>query len=66
VLYAGTAPAALWRSENDGEAWELNRALWNVPTRPSGSRAGRALSALDLPVAGDRPARSGVSPRASG
>jgi hypothetical protein len=34
VLYAGAAPAALWRSENDGEAWELNRALWNVPTRP--------------------------------
>ena len=34
VLYAGTAPAALWRSEDGGETWALNRALWNVPTRP--------------------------------
>ena len=34
VLYAGTAPAALWRSEDGGETWELNRALWDVPTRP--------------------------------
>jgi photosystem II stability/assembly factor-like uncharacterized protein len=34
VLYAGSAPAALWRSDDRGETWELNRALWNVPTRP--------------------------------
>ncbi len=34
VLYAGTDPAALWRSEDDGETWELNRPLWNAPTRP--------------------------------
>ena len=34
VLWAGTAPAALWRSEDDGESWQLNRALWDVPTRP--------------------------------
>ena len=30
----GTAPASLWRSEDDGESWTLNRPLWNVPTRP--------------------------------
>jgi hypothetical protein len=34
VLYAGVDPASLWRSEDDGQTWELNRALWNVPTRP--------------------------------
>lgn len=34
VLWAGTAPAALWRSEDDGASWELNRALWDAPTRP--------------------------------
>ena len=34
VLYAGTDPAALWRSDDDGETWELNRGLWNAPTRP--------------------------------
>ena len=34
VLWAGAAPASLWRSEDDGESWALNRPLWNVPTRP--------------------------------
>src|SRR5262245_33102513 len=34
VLWAGAAPASLWRSEDDGETWTLNRPLWNVPTRP--------------------------------
>ena len=34
VLWAGAAPASLWRSEDDGESWTLNRPLWNVPTRP--------------------------------
>jgi len=34
ALYAGAAPATLWRSEDDGETWELNRALWAAPTRP--------------------------------
>jgi photosystem II stability/assembly factor-like uncharacterized protein/molybdopterin converting factor small subunit len=34
VLYAGIAPAALFMSTDSGETWELNRALWNVPTRP--------------------------------
>jgi hypothetical protein len=34
VLWAGAAPASLWRSEDDGETWTLNRPLWDVPTRP--------------------------------
>lgn len=34
VLWAGTAPAALWRSEDGSTSWELNRGLWNAPTRP--------------------------------
>ena len=34
VLYAGVAPAALFTSTDSGETWELNRSLWNVPTRP--------------------------------
>lgn len=34
VLWAGTAPAALWRSEDGGSSWQLNRPLWDVPTRP--------------------------------
>jgi photosystem II stability/assembly factor-like uncharacterized protein len=34
VVYAGVAPAALFTSTDNGETWELNRGLWNVPTRP--------------------------------
>lgn len=34
VLWAGVAPAALFKSTDGGRTWELNRALWNDPTRP--------------------------------
>lgn len=33
VLWAGVAPAALFRSEDGGRSWSLNRGLWNDPTR---------------------------------
>jgi molybdopterin converting factor small subunit len=32
-LWAGVAPAALFRSTDGGESWSLNRGLWNVPGR---------------------------------
>ncbi len=32
-LWAGVAPAALFRSSDGGASWELNRALWDHPTR---------------------------------
>ncbi len=35
VLWAGVAPAALFRSEDEGRTWELNRALWDQPSRPN-------------------------------
>jgi photosystem II stability/assembly factor-like uncharacterized protein len=35
VLWAGVAPAALFRSEDDGRTWELNRGLWDEPSRPN-------------------------------
>jgi photosystem II stability/assembly factor-like uncharacterized protein/molybdopterin converting factor small subunit len=34
VLWAGVAPAALFRSDDGGRSWELNRALWDEPSRP--------------------------------
>lgn len=34
VLWAGVAPAALFKSEDSGHTWQLNRALWDHPTRP--------------------------------
>ncbi|MGW0700059.1 WD40/YVTN/BNR-like repeat-containing protein [Streptomyces sp. NPDC002867] len=33
VVYAGTEPAALFRSEDGGETFELIRPLWEHPTR---------------------------------
>jgi len=33
VLWAGVAPAALFRSEDAGSSWTLNRGLWDQPGR---------------------------------
>jgi molybdopterin converting factor small subunit len=33
VLWAGVAPAALFRSDDGGRSWELVRGLWDVPGR---------------------------------
>ena len=57
VLYAGVAPAALFVSTDSGETWELNRALWNVPTRrasgtlaPAGSPCTRSARGPGTPT----------------
>jgi photosystem II stability/assembly factor-like uncharacterized protein len=34
VVWAGTEPSALWRSEDGGESFELVRGLWDHPHRP--------------------------------
>jgi photosystem II stability/assembly factor-like uncharacterized protein len=33
VLWAGVQPAALFRSEDGGRTWQLNRGLWDEPSR---------------------------------
>jgi photosystem II stability/assembly factor-like uncharacterized protein len=33
VLWAGTIPGGLFRSEDSGDTWVLNRALWDRPER---------------------------------
>lgn len=35
VLWAGVAPAALFKSNDGGRTWELNRGLWDEPSRPN-------------------------------
>jgi photosystem II stability/assembly factor-like uncharacterized protein len=35
LMYAGVAPAALFASTDGGLTWELNRAMWDQPTRSS-------------------------------
>jgi photosystem II stability/assembly factor-like uncharacterized protein/molybdopterin converting factor small subunit len=34
LVYAGVDPAALFESRDGGMTWELNRGLWDQPTRP--------------------------------
>lgn len=34
VLWAGVAPAALFKSEDNGRTWALVRGLWDQPSRP--------------------------------
>jgi photosystem II stability/assembly factor-like uncharacterized protein/molybdopterin converting factor small subunit len=33
VLWAGVAPAALFKSEDGGQSWQLNQGLWDEPSR---------------------------------
>ena len=35
VLWAGTIPGGLFRSDDRGETWSLNRPLWDDPSRPN-------------------------------
>jgi photosystem II stability/assembly factor-like uncharacterized protein len=33
VIWCGTMPGGLFKSENNGDSWELNRPLWDHPRR---------------------------------
>jgi photosystem II stability/assembly factor-like uncharacterized protein len=44
ALYAGGDPAVLFESHDNGETWELNRPLWEHPTRPQWKRDAGGLS----------------------
>jgi hypothetical protein len=43
VLWAGGDPGVLFASRDGGETWELNRALWEHPTRPDWQAGGGGL-----------------------
>lgn len=48
VVYAGVAPAALFVSRDSGRTWELNRPLWDEPSRPrwQGGAGGLCLHSI--------------------
>ncbi|MGZ4109910.1 MAG: WD40/YVTN/BNR-like repeat-containing protein [Actinomycetota bacterium] len=66
VLYAGVDPAALFVSSDDGATWELNRGLWDAPTRPEWGPGfgGLALHSI-CPWPGD-PSRLAIGISAAG
>lgn len=47
-LWAGVAPAALFRSTDGGASWQLVRSLWDLPSRPewSGGAGGLCLHSI--------------------
>lgn len=65
-LWAGVAPAALFRSTDDGESWSLVRGLWDEPTRPrwEGGLGGLCLHSV-CPWPGE-PRRLAVAVSAAG
>ena len=57
VVWAGTQPSALWRSDDGGETFELVRGLWDHPHRPTWAPGygGQAVhTVLPDPVDDDR------------
>jgi len=48
VVWAGTQPSALWRSEDGGASFELVRALWDHPHRAhwAGGYGGQAIHTI--------------------
>lgn len=66
VLWAGVAPAALFRSGDGGASWELVRGLWDQPTRPEwqGGMGGLCLHSI-CPWPGE-PDRLAVAVSAAG
>jgi photosystem II stability/assembly factor-like uncharacterized protein len=65
-LYAGGDPGVLFESRDGGASWELNRALWEHPTRPQWQPGGGGLCLHSIvPWPGD-PERLTVAISAAG
>lgn len=66
VVWAGTAPAALFHSADGGHSWSLNRSLWDQPSRPRWQAGGGGLCLHSIcPYPGD-PSRLTVAVSAAG
>src|SRR6266540_1441269 len=63
VMWAGVAPAALFRSEDGGRTWTLNRALWDQPSRNHWGRGavGRARHGSSPSTGGCERQADGIS-----
>jgi photosystem II stability/assembly factor-like uncharacterized protein len=66
LLYAGVAPAAFFESRDGGMTWELNRALWDQPSRKDWQPGAGGLALHSIcPWPGD-PARLAIGISAVG
>ncbi|HEY5198692.1 MAG TPA: hypothetical protein VIJ51_16850 [Solirubrobacteraceae bacterium] len=66
TLYAGGDPGVLFASVDSGETWELNRALWEEPTRPRWQRDSGGLSVHSIATWPGDPDRLAVAISAAG
>jgi hypothetical protein len=65
-LYAGGDPGVLFASGDGGASWELNRALWEHPTRPDWQRDSGGLSVHSIAPWPHDPDRLAVAISAAG
>lgn len=66
VVWAGVDPAALFKSSDYGESWELNRGLWDHPTRPDWQPGGGGLALHSICPWPGEPKRLAVGISAAG
>jgi photosystem II stability/assembly factor-like uncharacterized protein len=66
VVWAGVSPAALFRSEDGGRSWQLNRGLWDQPTRPQWQGGGAGLCLHSICPHPTDPARLSIGTSAAG
>jgi molybdopterin converting factor small subunit/photosystem II stability/assembly factor-like uncharacterized protein len=66
VMWAGVAPAALFKSEDGGRSWALNRPLWDVPDRAKWQPGAGGLCLHSICTWPDDPQRLAVGISAAG
>ena len=66
VVYAGVAPAALFRSDDGGATWTLNRGLWDRPERAKWQPGAGGLCLHSICPWPDDPARLAIAISAAG
>ena len=66
VLWAGVAPAALFRSEDGGTTWRLNRPLWDEPSRPEWQPGAGGMCLHSIAMWPGDPSRMAVGISAAG
>ena len=66
VLWAGVAPAALFKSTDGGKTWELNRGLWDEPSRESWQPGAGGMCLHSICIWPGDPSRLAVAISAAG
>jgi molybdopterin converting factor small subunit len=66
VVWAGVAPAALFKSEDGGRTWTLNKGLWDEPSRPKWSPGAGGLCLHSICTWPGDPTRLAIAISAAG